>query len=391
MSFDWRSHQLATVVDDRQLYVSTRSQVTRFDLKKGKLVWQTTLGNAPAKITHWPLIGMKPLVVDSRLFVRYLGAEGPQLYCVEIHRGNKQWVSKSPNPLAPNSDWLVVSDPVWFEGRVRALVVQHVEQSTTLLAVRFDPESGAILRQTKLAELSAAWWDRRVCQTGISGDLWIVQLGGATLAVDRDDQVIWRRRSPWVNGNYDGRVHYQQHQPPLIADGKVFLAQPGMPTIECVDLETGFLYWRAATPSIRRLVGSIEHRLILEVASGWIALERDTGQVAWRRAAPHRTSFAMLEERNGRLMYASLEPLSSSEPKDRAHMVWLNVANGEQVAATPLPALTGHRVRLGPVVDSGDSLWGFGSIREFGSTRELLKFQSGEALSVPAKSFSVWD
>ncbi len=197
---DWAARQLATARDDARLYVSNRFQVIAYDLKTGSRQWQTPVPD-PAKRdpnlrTHdWTLTPMRPLPVARRVFVRRLTTSGPELASLTREKGIVEWHSLP--------GLLVVSDPVSVGGELLAITAVLDEpqpgeaidprlrgrvvfiggrqvpiaqppapvgfqpvafdqrnvswKQTSFQLTAFDPESGQVRRQQRIATMNEGW------------------------------------------------------------------------------------------------------------------------------------------------------------------------------------------------------------------------------------------
>jgi len=63
----------------------------------------------------------------------------------------------------------------------------------------------------------------------------VATLGGVTLAMTADGDVSWIRKHIAIPAEDDPRWILQTYEPPLVAGERVFVAQPGMRAVECLE------------------------------------------------------------------------------------------------------------------------------------------------------------
>src|SRR5690606_38330170 len=80
-------------------------------------------------------------------------------------------------------------------------------------------------------------------------------LGGITLSLDAAGHLRWVRQHVVVPADEDPQWVLQQIAPPLVADGRIYIAQPGVRTVDALDPTTGRRYWSAVLPEVLGIVG----------------------------------------------------------------------------------------------------------------------------------------
>ncbi|HKD37499.1 MAG TPA: PQQ-binding-like beta-propeller repeat protein, partial [Pirellulales bacterium] len=153
---DWAGRQLAVAVDGDTAFVSNRFEVAAFDLKEGKRTWVTGVGGDHAHTHEWTLTPMRPTVVGKRIFVRRLMKLGPELAAIEKADGHLLWSTRK--------GLSVVSDPLWVDHNLIALTLSYSGGGGILYLSTFDPATGDITAQERLATLRENWWQQRTCQ-----------------------------------------------------------------------------------------------------------------------------------------------------------------------------------------------------------------------------------
>ncbi len=385
-NIDWVARQLALVVDGARLILSNRFQLSAYDLNSGALQWRSELGGEHGHTHDWPLMPMRPLNTATRIFVRRLHKAGPVLSCFNSVDGKLMWTSK----IEPEK-W-VVADPLLIQDELFALVMTRLEQEFTLSLVTYDPQTGAVLSARPLTRFRENWWQERTCQVLAMGDRLIVTAGGAVLSCDLLGQVHWVRRQTWVPPSIERSWLEQNQEPPLLADGRLLVAQPSVRSVVALEPESGRLLWNRVLPTVRRMIGVIGDRLIVETDPGFVALDMQSGKPLWYHDADKRLD-AVLCRPAGDLMYTQAEPVRG-ENNLRPALVWIDPATGRTKARTALEALKHERPKFGPLLTVGDRRWAFFGRGEQDATRDIVELTpKGAALTSEPQplDFGLWN
>jgi len=380
-SLDWAARQLAAAADPDRLYVSNRFQVSAFELKSGHRVWRTELGGEHGRTHDWTLVPMRPLPVGSRMFVRRLTRNGPELASLETASGAVKW--RSPSSL------LVVSDPVWLGDAVAAISAARIDRQTVFSLTVFDPADGAILRTQPIAAMNENWWSQRTCQLTLVDENLVAVLCGAVVCCDLSGKSRWTRRQEWLSPAEDHDWGRQSQTPPLVAGSKLLVTQPGVAAIECIDLHGGSLLWRTAMPGIHRAIGLVGDRLIAETDYGIAAVSIEKGDLLWYHQAVDLLE-GQLCGGPGKLMFTCRQQVPGNPNQTRPLLVWLDVATGAEVARHALDTLRQDHPMFGPFAAVGDRLWVFSANSENDPNRTLFELHpKGAAIandSAPANA-----
>ena len=308
---------------------------------------------------------MRPLPHGDRVFVRRLTQFGPDLAALDKEKGQVQWRSRR--------GLLVVSDPLWIGGELRAVVAARSDQQseTHFSLAAFDPDTGQVLRQQRIAMANDGWWQQRVCQCSVVADHLVILLGGAVICCDLSGKPCWTRRQEWLPPSVDPDWGRQYQAPPLADGDRVLVTQPGVKAVECIDVGSGALVWRAPMPGIHRLTGIVAGRLIVETDGGISALSLDKGELLW-----HHDAADLLEGQlcgGGQLVYACRERAPGDAHKLRPALIWLDPTNGREVSRVAFDSLAGELPMFGPFAAAGDRLWVFAANGESEPTRTIYE------------------
>jgi outer membrane protein assembly factor BamB len=370
----WVDRQLATVVDGDVLYVSNRFQIAAYNLTNGQRTWQSQPPPGPIQRSQeWPLVAMRPLVTAGRIFSRQLYGNNPTLACWEKASGKLLWSVEAA------SGEFFTSDPLVVQGQLGLFSVQLLSgQLGQLRWNTVDPESGEITSQSDLVRLRNTWGKRTCCEATVLDDSLVAVLGGVTLSIDAAGKVRWVRKHVTLPHEEDPRWVLQRFHPPLLAGGRLYVAQPGVRTVDCLDPQTGRQFWSVVLPELLGIVGLSGNQLIVRTETDLRALDPQTGQTHWRTPISELHSFQLVDERS--LLVASRERPQQSSDQWLTRLTWLDAATGQPTAACTLPSLVDADPRLGPLVPYKDRLFTFFGRGQHDPNRDVVELvPAGEA------------
>lgn len=363
----WADRQIATVVEGDILYVTNRFQVAAYNLTNGQRVWQSQAPpGAMQRAQDWAMIAMQPLVTTDRIFVRLLYSPNPLLVCLEKSSGKILWVAE------PIEREYIVSDPVIVQGQLVALsaALQSDQQAIVRWCV-FDAQTGELTRQRDLVRLRNSWGSRSCCEISPLNDGVVAVMGGVTLAADSTGNLRWVRKHVALPSDEEPRWVLQMYQRPLIAGERMFVAQPGVRSVECLDVGTGRRNWIAVLPEVVGLVGFSQGRLIVRTESDLRSLDPATGETQWRTAANELHTFQLVDDSG--LLFAEREQVPLQAGQWRTRLTWLDPSTGLATATTVLPTLVDPDPRLGPLVSYKDRLFTFFGRGQHDPNRDVVE------------------
>ncbi len=200
------------------------------------------------------------------------------------------------------------------------------------------------------------------------------------IGCDLSGKPLWARRQEWLPPAVDPDWGRQYQAPPLVDGERLFVTQPGVLAVECLDLRSGTLIWRAPMPGIHRLTGLIGDRLIVETDEGLTALSSLKGNVVWQHDATDLLE-GQLCGSSGRLVFSRREPVPDRRGKLRPALVWLDPADGHQTGRAALDSLQDDMPMFGPIVAAGDRLWVFAAGGANEPTRTIYELAPHGAVS----------
>jgi outer membrane protein assembly factor BamB len=366
----WVDRQLATAMDDDTLYISNRFQVSSFDLNSGERRWQSEQPpGAMQRSQEWGLIPMRPLVVGERIFVRLLYSSSPQLVCLEKRSGKIVWTGET------REQEFLVGDPLMVDGRLISLAVAiGPDQQGTLRLQEFEPRSGEIVRFRDLVRLRSSWGSRACCQAVFDDDRLIVALGGVVVSTDIEGDVDWIRKQNVTSAESDPRWVVQTFQPPVVADGRAFIAQPGVKSVDCLDAVTGRMLWSASPPGLVGLVGLAGECVVVRTETSLCGLDLRDGSSRWTASAHDVFSNQLLDK--DYVLFASRETVGGKKNESQVKLTWLSVKDGAAVSSCVVAKLGETDPQLGPLIARGERLFGLFGRGARERTRDLVEFSS---------------
>jgi outer membrane protein assembly factor BamB len=381
---DYAGRQLATALDGDIMYVSNRFQVAAYNATSGQRLWQSqTPAGEMRRGQDWALTAMRPLVTGSAIYARQLYGKTPTLACFEKAGGKLLWQRDGTD----NEWW--VSDPVLVQGQLLALSLSRDgNREAQLRLASLDPFTGEILVQRRLIALRESWQPRKVCEIAALDDGLVASLGGITLCCDAAGSVRWVRKHLALPHEERPEWVFQHFAPPLVIDSRYLLSvQPGVETIDCLEVTTGRLLWSFSQERPWRLLGRSGQRVIAETESGLVALDLADGKVAWRRDEPQqRLTAAAVSDKH--VLYM-VRRGAADKPRVPA-LVWLDAADGRQLGSVEFPQWQDNDPRIGPLVVAKDRLWTFFS-KEKDPNKDLVELTSGAPLpTVNSLSTTSW-
>jgi outer membrane protein assembly factor BamB len=351
---DWPARQLATVAAGDLLLASNRFQLAAFALPDGQRRWVYGLGKEQGPRHGWPLVPMRPAVAGQRVYARLLPKSGhPQIACLDLASGQRLWQRDCPGDI--------ISDPLLLGPRLLVLAVESLagQPAAPLWWVEMDRDSGDVLARKLLLELRSPWAAHQTCQATVVGQRVVVTVGGLVFSFDPDQQICWLRSNLCPPPPLDPSPGTPYPEPPLAANGRLYVTQSGLLSVECLDAETGQLHWRRCLLELGRILGLVDGRLLVHAGESLMALRAETGDVLWRHEVP-----ALLEgivQPNAELLLCGgrqrLEGGNFCPVLD-----WLDLKTGRTLARSPLTDLPSKSPALGPMLAAGDRLWCFAGV-----------------------------
>jgi outer membrane protein assembly factor BamB len=363
----WVDRQLATTVDENVMVVSNRFQVAAFDGEAGKWLWQSeTPGQTMQRAQDWPLIPMRPLVGSDRIITRLLYSANPLLVCLDKQSGKLLWTVETREREA------MVSDPLLMNGQVVVLsAVNEGDQTLRLLWRAFDLQTGDAIARKDLVRLRGSWGARRCTQVAPLEDGMVAVLGGVTLATNGEGDVRWVRKQLTLPAEDDPRWILQEYGAPVVDGGRVFIAQPGVRSVECVVVRSGERIWQAVLPEVVGIVGKSGEVLLVRTEDDVRGLNLADGTTQWRYAVPELLGFPLVDEKQ--VLVASRERAAGSD-EEQVRVTWLDSSEGKVVGSSVVEGVAEKELRLGPATLVGGRVMALIGRGQNDPTRDVVEW-----------------
>lgn len=366
---DWAGRLTSVLVAGRQMFVSNRIEQIAYNLDDGKQQW-IQRSTADDNHSRWPLVPMQPVLNDGKLFVRRLTANGPELACLDAADGRVIWTARPDDG--------VISDPLLIDGRLFLLSARYDAGRVFVQLVGLEPNAGHLRSRVMLAEFRDLWRQQFPCQATVADDRIVASLGGCVLCCDTLGQVHWLRRQVWSPPSgmehHDGRTWLEQEHPvPLVSDGRVYVTQPGVFGVECLDLRSGRPHWRQAIGGLTRLVGEIDGRLIVQAGVGVLGLDMQSGNVAWWQEAMKCLDVQTVGSPGAVLLAHLGETKDGKDPKPIV-LTWLDAKTGDRLGSAPLGE-SENEIWLRPLVIREGRQWALKGKYGNPAQREILELK----------------
>ncbi len=344
------SHQWTTTVDGPSVYMHNRFAISAYTLSDGARLWTRTLDSEPARAHERPLVPFRTVLDAKRIFARRLVTNGPELVCLDRASGELLW--RSPRGL------MVVSDPVLFGDLVIAVTVTPSQQESVQVSLStFELATGRPARQYPLMLLRDVWNKELSCQLTLANDALVVTGGGCVIACDLDGRLRWLRRQTWLGGVTDLNQSPIPFEPPVVVDGELFVTQPGVPSVACIELRSGKLRWQRSVPEswrYLRLIAVQQDTVYAQSGDSLLAFAQDDGRVLWQRAQSALGATASLDSA-GNVWTMELESLDLKVQRPR--FVALNGRDGQPLVSLAVEGHSGERPTLGPLFTAQGRCW----------------------------------
>jgi hypothetical protein len=218
----------------------------------------------------------------------------------------------------------------------------------------FDMETGDVIAQSMQLQSRDVWGTKIICEAVAVGDKIVASVGGSVLCCDLLGQPRWLRRQTWIPPIDHYGFFRQFRQPPLIADGRIYLVQPGVLAVEAVDMESGRQIWQQAFPELRRVVGLVQQQLIIETGTGLQALRIDNGERVWSSTSPGLLEAQICGAPGGVLVARTIRLRNDQR---RICLAWLDPATGRETSRLMLPEMQDKEPQVATLLPWKDRLW----------------------------------
>ncbi|MGE3777811.1 MAG: PQQ-binding-like beta-propeller repeat protein, partial [Pirellulaceae bacterium] len=366
---DWVGRQLGCAVDGPWLFVSNRFQVVAYHVDQHRAVWQSP---APAGQMQFAqkstFTATRPLVDTECLYIRLFYSPAGTLGCIDRLNGQFRWT------YTPVADGEIVSDPFWLGEGLSVLQLARTEQQESVLRlITLDPRTGFVWAERDLLRLRERWWLRRYAEVTQTASGVVAALGGVVVYLDDTGRIQWVRRQLLLPAKEAPGWVRQHFQPPWLDSGRLFVFQPGVPVLECLQAETGKLLWSRPISGVERLLGTAGTYLVLQTRRSLVALDKRTGETIWSHEADGIVMAATLHGPDqARFLQRREEGGKRTGP---LQLVTVTLDGKESHVNAALDDWQGGDPRAGPLVPVGSRLWTFWAASADDPTRDVAELR----------------
>jgi outer membrane protein assembly factor BamB len=334
------------------MMVTTPGIAIALNAADGHLLW--TQATAADSLQRGPGTACQTLSIGGHLYLRRLRSNGSELACLDASDGHVVWTT----PAAVD----VASAPIWTGQQLLAIVTEVATPGNlSVKLAQFDAQSGEISARWPVLEVRDLWKGSLSCRAATAGDRIVASLAGCVVCCDMAGRVLWLRTETYFARPLDASwaALRQTHSAPLIQQNRVFVAQPGVWAVDCLDLETGRLVWRRAEPELKSLLSLGADRLILETVRGVTALDPASGKSLWHyddKIPSDHVEIAPVVAAAG-IVHLTWQPSARGQPLPA--VVWLDVQTGRPKATAPITSDISPKSHFGPLFLHDHRLWTF--------------------------------
>ncbi|HJT30466.1 MAG TPA: PQQ-binding-like beta-propeller repeat protein, partial [Pirellulales bacterium] len=321
--------------------VSSGYSVAAFDPADGNRRWLFSLAEA-GKAPAWSAEPMSPLVIGSAVYVRQIGAGGPELVGLSVDTGQPLWKDRS----VPRA----VCDPLLIDDRfVVCLVHDDVAGRRRVDLATLDIATGRVIERLRLAWLSGDAPSTR-CTLTVVEDSLVFATSDVVIAADLRGRPRWARR---IDARDRPPTGANSSELPWIGPGAdcVFCYQPVEGLLQSIDLSTGREHWRRVIGPARRVMAVGTERLAVRTDDGVDLYDANSGETRWHFTAAAQAVVAAASAAQPALLL--VEAIPTEVPRLR----WLDLTSGQPNGESVLAGLSPGPASLTPCSMGGAGFW----------------------------------
>ncbi len=350
--FDWPRRQLGAAAAEQRLILNYQRDVVCYRSRDGALLWEQRLGgDTGTRAAPWAR--MQPVLRGETVFCRRSTSRGVEVAALSLMDGQVLW-----NLLPPGS---AVSDP-WFVGdELFVLAADRLGAGQVgVVLVALDPDGGAVLNRNTLFQLRRVWSDDLNFLVRPNGGTFFAQGEGVVFRADYGGRVHWLREQSWIAP--DDRSWWQAWPwyvpfaiPPVAADGRLYVHQPGSWTVEALSQETGEPIWSRSDGRLIGILAVWDDRLWLQAEDGLLILAKMDGRV--QRFCPLTSLLACgFSPKTEQVWCVTSREVPGRREEREWRFLWLDARDGRIVHEMGIPAEGKDWQFFGPVIAASDGI-----------------------------------
>ncbi len=346
--FDWPRRHIGLAATENRLIINNQRDVSCYSLEDGALIWEQRLGGSEGKQPP-VLAAMWPVLKGDRLFCRRATPRGVEVASLSLFDGQVFW---NVVPLDG-----AISDP-WFVGdEMFVLAADHLGAGqVNVILVALDPHRGTMIRRKDLLPLRRVWDDNMNLLVSVTAGAFFAHGEGVVFRADYSGRVAWLRDMPWIPPRdwswWQASSWYLPiATPPLLANGRVHVHQPGSWTVQALAADTGELLWTRTDGRLLRILAAWDGQLWTQAEDGLLVFDGSDGQLV--RVVPFENLLAVgFLPRLGKVWCVTSRELAGKAEQREWRFHWLDAGAGDVVREVGIPSEGRDWSFFGPMVAS---------------------------------------
>lgn len=160
----------------------------------------------------------------------------------------------------------------------------------------------------------------------------------------------WFRRQDSISADSQAAAGPPVPTRSFAVGGDAVVWQPRVPYVERIEAASGRRVWSRPLPRIRRLIGVIRERVIVEAGRRLVGLDAGDGRIVWSVPLGELLPPAAVGVPGGILVARTAADTASPE------LVWIDPADGRLLGSARLDQLAGAGATLGPMLARTDRI-----------------------------------
>ncbi len=351
---------------DKHLVVHRHGQLKVIDLDNRRIVWEKNCANAERAYFSGP--PARPIVVNKKVIVPFFDGNKIFLCGFSLDKGEELWKQ------AANDN--VGGDPILVDSSLYVVGIQYQRGDYSDLYVRrVDPTTGETVLNKRIARLRKSEAVYRVGTPVLTDDSLLIRSGGSLICCDLFGNTRWIRKLSYVPPEVDPILLDVQQLDDIVVSGEyVFLNSAGSPHVVCVESATGHEVWSRFAPTLRRVVGQIDDRLIIVEGDKIAALDVKNGKTLWqtRTTADYQS---ILLGKNETIVAATLDHVpAGNQPNGRLtrRIDWLAADDGVVVKTAEFPNHGESHYDAGAIATNGRVIAALVNLKETAKSGDIV-------------------
>ncbi len=141
----------------------------------------------------------------------------------------------------------------------------------------------------------------------------------------------------------------------FVDEDNVYVTQPGVRQLECLDRASGVSRWSRVLPGVRRIIGLCGPNVVVMNGDRIESFNRKSGEPAWTLEADTSGGVIASHCTSSQFVCARVKTRQTSG-KHAVEFVWLDPTNGREISRESLDSPTSRDLKFGSLTVVGDRL-----------------------------------